>query len=392
MTQRERRLAMLLGGVAVVGGLFLAYQLLLRPLQDYATTIAALDDEIAEKEKELQKARKDKQRLERWRLMSLPVHPAHRNDTALASREYGKYLDDLFRNRLLIESFTPVNAPAPPAQAGKPRPYTALSFNVRGKATLGNFVKLLRDFQQTPLLHKIKSLTIERVENTAALRKKRDDVVTVAMTVEALVVTGAERRPTNLLGVDHRLLALDALTVLRRGPAAIALVPSVAGPTGLLGKQLLAANAPPDRTYDDIAKKNIFQGQPEADRGGGYSNPGGPIDVTRYTFLTSTNIGEKGPEAFYYIRTSNRWTRLRESLGFNAFQVKDEDGQQVLVDGKVVRIESRDVYFRVGNDYYKIHIGQNFEQALRNRLSPAEVEALGLASPAPKAAAVAGDP
>ena len=45
MTQRERRLAIILGGIVVVGGVFLAYQLILRPLREYDETIASLEAE-----------------------------------------------------------------------------------------------------------------------------------------------------------------------------------------------------------------------------------------------------------------------------------------------------------------------------------------------------------
>jgi hypothetical protein len=387
MTQRERRLALILGVVAVVGGLLLAYQLILRPLNDYSDTIASLDDDIIKTDKLLQGARKDKARLDRWRLMSLPVDPAHPTDPALATREYRKYLGQLmFKNTILAESFNPMDTPRAPTQPGKPRPaYTALHFSIRARASLGNFVRMLDEFQQTPLLHKIKSLTIARVEGTAAARKNRDDVVTVQMMVEALVVNGAERppsnRPTNLLGIDQRLLALDALTRLRRGPAGIALAPL--SPTGPLGKQLLAVESPA-RTYADIARKNIFQGPPADDGKDPLSNPGGPIDVTRYTFLTDIVLNDKEGEAFYYIRTSNRWTRLRESRGFNTFIIKDERGEEDLVKGTVLKIESRDVYFRAGDNYFVIHIGQNFDSAMRHPLSPAQVETLGLAGPSSK--------
>ncbi len=397
MTQRERRLAIILSCVAVLGGLILAYQLILRPLNDYSDNIASAKEDIDKAEKQLQAARKDKARLDRWRLMSLPGDPARPNDPALATRQYRKYLSELlYKNNFLVESFNPIDTPRAPTQPGKPRPaFTALHYNIRARATLGNFVRMLEEFQHTPLLHKIKSLTIARVENTAAARKNRDDVVTVLMMVEALVVSGVERppsnRPTNLLefsksfGIDPRLGALDALTVLRRGPAAIALVPSVLSPTGPLGKQLLAAESPA-RTYADIAKKNIFQGPPETEKDA-LSNPGGPIDVSRYTYLTQITLGEKGSEAFYYIRTSNRQTRLRLSAGFDKFRIMDERGDNAVLSGKVVKIESRDVYFQVDNDYYAVHVGQSFEEALRTRLSPAQVEALGLGDSSQKAAA-----
>ena len=53
-----------------------------------------------------------------------------------------------------------------------------------------------------------------------------------------------------------------------------------------------------------------------------------------------------------------------------------DDGPEL--SGKVVKIESRDLYFQVGTNYYVIHVGQNFAEALRRRLPESEVKSLGL--------------
>src|SRR5260370_6870559 len=112
MTQRERRLAIILSCVAVLGGLILAYQLILRPLNDYSDNIASAKEDIDKAEKQLQAARKDKARLDRWRLMSLPGDPARPNDPALATPQYPKYLRNLlYKHTFLLEPFTPTDPP-----------------------------------------------------------------------------------------------------------------------------------------------------------------------------------------------------------------------------------------------------------------------------------------
>ena len=107
MTQRERRLAIMLGGIVVLGGIFLAYQLVLRPLREYSESISALEQDTETAEAQLAKIRKEKANLDKWRLMSLPVDRARPTDPSLANREYNAYLSDLMRkHKFGIESFT----------------------------------------------------------------------------------------------------------------------------------------------------------------------------------------------------------------------------------------------------------------------------------------------
>jgi hypothetical protein len=396
MTQRERRLAIFLGAVVLLGGLFLAYQLILRPLGEYGSTIATLDDDVKSLDEQVAKVRKDKPQLETWRLMSLPIDPAHPGDVRLARGEYGQFLTSLLeRHRFAEVNLTPMaTTRSTSTQPGKKPMFIPVDFNLRAKASLPSLVQMLEEFQRTPLMHKIKNLTIDRPENAPAARRRGGDALAVEMTIEALVVSGAERRPTNLLGVDHRLLALDALTVLGRGPAALALVPSVLSPTGPLGTKIverqaeaaLARGAPPPkyddlavRNYRDIGRKNIFQGAPAADKPEVFFGSAEDIEVTRFTFLTDITVSDWKSEAFYYIRTNNRKTRLRVSPGFNTFRITD-DRDDVIVTGKVVKIDARDIYFQVGESFYGIHVGQSFADAMRRRLPESEVRSLGLIS------------
>jgi hypothetical protein len=380
MTQRERRLAIILFGIVALGGFFLAYQLILRPLQEYSSAIASLETDIDDAMVQAKKLRDQKPQLERWRLMSLPIDSAHPTDPSLASREYARYLGDLVRGNFTDINITPMDVRAIATLPGKKAVYTPVTYNIRARAKMAGLVKVLEKFQRTPLMHKIRSLTIERAETTAVARGRRDDSVTVQMSVEALIVTGAERRPTNLLGVDGRLLALSGLSALRGAPPAIALVPAVLSPTGPLASRWVARELP-SRNHADLARKNIFLGPlTYADlREMQPAEPaGGPIDVTKYTYLTDITLGEPRKEAWLYIRSSKKQVRLRNSLGFNTFRIKDEKEEETLLSGRVVQIEARDVYFTVGNNYYVIHVGQNFAEAMRQRLRDSEVKSLGL--------------
>jgi hypothetical protein len=411
MTQRERRLAMILGVFLAGGALLLFWQLILRPLDEYDLTIASLRRDRDAVRQQVSDVLDDKKKVELWQLMSLPATPGKPGDVTLARDEYFKYLRKLLGDSRFADiTLTPMESNRTlSTQPGKKPVYIPVDINVRARASLTSLVQMLDEFQRTPLVHKIKTLKIDRPEIASAARKKREDVVTVEMTIEALVVTGAERRPVNLLGIDHRLLAVDALTVLERGPALVALAPGMLSPTGPLGKRLMAlreeassrktkngkkgdAVAPDDdyeeamhRNYADIAKKNIFQGPPTVEREAPVST-GEEIDVTKFTYLTDITLADWGGEAYIYFRASHRKMRLRVSPGYRSFGIKDDFDDQFAIKGEVMKIESRDLYFKVGRELYRMHIGQNFAEALRQRVSDAEAKTLGLAVSPKKAA------
>ena len=94
-----------------------------------------------------------------------------------------------------------------------PPPYTTLVFEVKNiKTKLPNLVAWLIDFQNTPLLQRIKRLTIRKSEEA-----KDIDQLKVDVTIEAIIVQGATKRPKTLLGLDERLVALNTIATLPRG-------------------------------------------------------------------------------------------------------------------------------------------------------------------------------
>ena len=101
------------------------------------------------------------------------------------------------------------------------------------------------------------------------------------------------------------------------------------------------------------------------------------IEATEFVYLTDiTHTGNKA-EAFLFDRYNNSKTRLRASAGFDSFRVRDSKGE-TLVQGKVVRIDDRDVIFRAGEKYYSIHVGQNLLNTLKHPLDPSQLKELGL--------------
>src|SRR5207244_1945591 len=113
--------------------------------------------------------------------------------------------------------------------------------------------------------------------NPAQQQRQRANELTINMTVEALVLTGVDKRDHLLPGVDKHLLLQDVVTTLEGGPAGFALIPWAIGITGPLGPRHLA---PEHREYAAIGGKNIFYGAAPVDR------RRDSIDVTQFVYLS----------------------------------------------------------------------------------------------------------
>lgn len=371
MSPRERILAMCILAVLVVGASgFLFVQLVLNPMREKDTNIAVLQKDIDTKQTRVRQILADKPRLERLRQLSLPA------DADLARREYEKYLNDLMRS----SSFTagrysvtprPADSKTSPTVGNKVPVYTKLAFAVQAHTNLANLVTMLEGFYKTGLLQQIKNIQIQRPLTTSAGQTPGD--LDINFTVEALSLTGASNRTWLLPNVDRRQLALDAVAGLRQAPVGLGMLTYAIGPTGPLGPGVLAT---PARNYESISHKNVFMGpqrseEPRDER----SSP--EVEITRFVHLTDITRNERRSEAFFYDRYSNKKTRLRSEAGFDAFKVLDSEGEAV-VRGKVIKIEARDLIFRVDENYFNIHLGQSLEESMRKPLSGSELQALGL--------------
>jgi hypothetical protein len=375
MNPRERILAMAVLGVVILVGLgFLFHQFVFAGLQQRDAEITSLKASIASKQADLASKQrwmnqklKDKPRLAYWKQLSLPVN------TELSRKDHQKYLSELKRRyenylgEALDESgFSPghrisskVIEPATKAPAGKAAVYTAITFTVEdAHADLAGLVKFMERFYRTSLLHHIKSLSVLRPQT--ARPNQRPGELDIKLTIEALLVTGAEDRAQLLPEPDRRAAVLDAVAALRGGPGGLGLVPWASGPSGPLGPGVLAV---PPRQYAAIARRNVFFNQPAAP----VERPAEEVQVTQFVYLTDITHTEKGAEAFLYDRYNNRRIRLRASAGFNTFRLRDSQGE-TLVQGKVLTIEDRDLTFQVDEAKYTIHVGQSLKEAMEKPL------------------------
>jgi hypothetical protein len=337
MNPRERILAALLIGLIILGaGGFLGYKLFWQQRQDRLKLLDKLLKEKDEKQARLEQVEADRARLALWRELSLPADPE------VARREYEKYLTGLMvRHGFEPGTFsvTPrqLDTKSSPTLANKTPIFTRLTFVVQAHPNMDSLVKMLEDFYRTGLLHEIKTLSILRPLTTTAQSRQGD--LDVNMTVEALVVNGADNRAWLLPNVNRRLLDIDLATSLQRGPAGLGMALWAAGPTGPLGPQLLATSG---RTYGAIAHKNIFLGRPPNTQ-----------DITpewmapHFVSLIDITRNDLRTESWLYDRLNGRAVRLRTTVPYETFPFVKDRKAGVVVRGSVARIDDRDLVYRV---------------------------------------------
>src|SRR5438876_1171278 len=168
------------------------------------------------------------------------------------------------------------------------------------KSEIEDLVDFLERFYRTPLLHEIKKLDVRR-PLTALIdtgpQRQNANMLHIEMTVEALVLAGADKRKQLLPSVDWSLAGVDVLTSLCNSPTGLIMLSSGIGPTGPLGPPILAA---PARQYGSIAAKDVFYG-PQKVAEQAVDN----VETTENVYLTDiTHSGTKA-EALSYALYDN---------------------------------------------------------------------------------------
>jgi hypothetical protein len=355
MNQRERILAIILGAIAVLGGGYVLVAHVYQPALDGRDNrISQLDKDLATKEKQVRDAQAKKKQLDDWRKQSLP------SNVNLSLGEYEKYLRDLFvKSGFQAGSFSikhkePAKAAATPAARAKKQSYSTLTFTVQGHGNLESLVKMFEGFHRTPLLHQVK--TIDLLRPSTPRQDYRTGDLEVTLTIEALLLEGAENRDT---------------LVAKEAPA----------PT------LLAAAA---RTYSAIAARNIFFGiaQPP---------PASDFEGNRYVYLTDITRNEEGGiEAVLYDRYNNQeyvyvdkdgsskkidafeMIRIR-STGPKRRQAVDKEFDALAIPARqVVRIDDKEILFKVADKFHALGVGKSVYEAMSRALRDEDVKAKGL--------------
>jgi hypothetical protein len=343
MNPRERALAIVLIAVILLGGGgFFGYQFVYVPWSAKTKQLKNLQNDYRTKVERRDEIEREKGKLARWRMLSLPADPE------VANREYEKYLNELLSHHKIVNGreIIPPNKQdnsnkTDPTTSDKQPIYRRLTFQVHAYATMNNLVAMLRDFYSAGLMQQIKSLTIQR--QLTPTRDVRPDELEVKMTVEALIVTGADKRAYLMPNFDRSLMMADITCSIFKAGRPLVLLASAS--PGLSSPGLLAE---PPRNYEVLAKKNVFLGRQQVTQEDGTPQWMAP----RFVHLTDISPGTLRTDAMLYDVLTDRKMKLRESTYSNTFTfVRDgmrEDGTSYSVaDGAVVKIDDRDVIYRV---------------------------------------------
>ncbi len=363
MNARERRLGLLLIGVLIVGGGWGWYLFVGRALGEARDRLATARADLDKKEEE--KARVDAEvagvlkrdpRLKEWRKISLPETPKltpeevkkgvtldelkkhHLGDLQI---QYEKFLSDLLtrngfsRNSIKVTPRT-VDVKSAPALPDKRPMYQVFAFTVEGQSNFRGIVDMLEGFHRAQMLHQIRGLAVKGATGNRQLGNQGDLVLT--LTVEALLVTGAEVR--------------EALA-----------------PPALPEYHVLAE---PDRDYYALVAKNFFSG-----------GPSGRLTEDRDMVLNAVRLTmiENDPRerwlATYWDQNRGLEERVLNTRNLTDFAVKDRYNN-TLVDAKVLAIDAKGVVFKAADRYYRWECGDYLSDTMRRPLRPEEVKSLGL--------------
>ena len=163
------------------------------------------------------------------------------------------------------------------------------------------------------------------------------------MTVEALLVNGAEVRDT--------------------------LFPAGTGPR----PRVLAE---PARNYLGLKDKDMFFGTTPAER---LSED--RIDVLKFVKLTTLSNNGRRWEAYLYDQGRGGSEKMLTATTLTDFTIYDKY-DTVVLEGTVVHIDERQLIFQARGQYYRLRCGDFLYPAVNNPISEQEVRSLGLTTAA----------
>ncbi len=171
MTQRERFLAIIVGGMFALFAVWWGFGKYRTAVNSRTTQIANLQNEQTRlQEQTLQGAIAEKQMSE-YVLRSLP------GDTETAQSVYQQWLLSMVQNNDLADSIVDPTVSIPIGNL-----YQRIGYRVSGHASLPNLIRMLHAFYSKDYLHRIRELTIART--------KTDDLK-ITMTIDAIALAAA---------------------------------------------------------------------------------------------------------------------------------------------------------------------------------------------------------
>ncbi len=392
MNARERKLLLVL--LAILGTGIAGYGVkrwCYDPLVEHNAAIEKLAQENKDLDEQLATFQAERRKLTLARLRSLPANPEQ------AAAQYMAYLQPVLnKSGLAVDELSHSTAqklkPLTAVPNVKEVGHQVMTFTVRAKGELAQLVKALDQLQKTPYEHRIRSLTVDRADMSAA-KKDASPKLSIQIIIETLLVAKTENKPGLPPGFSPAPLAIDLLITSRLGYAPIDF--------GMIGavlqlKQTLP-QLPADRDYADIARKNIFVGAipipPKVIVKIKENEPPPPVPVVEagpeppednipsFVYLTQTIPSEQTAYLRNRIyRTPEMKLVAKAQSGYDTFRITDDTGDYVYFRAKVLKVELRQVFLQIKNQVYSVQIGQSLAEMkeLSFNLTRIELEDLGL--------------
>lgn len=288
MQPRERRLAMIVGGLVialiavwVVTGIRGAFAM-------RQTQLDALNRDVAKKRLRVAAAGALNQEFAEWERRSLP------SDRELARSQYQNWLVASL-NRAKLDQVI-----VEPGRTSQLRDvYTKLPFTIRAKGSLSEIVAWLAEFYRADHLHQLRDLSFQPPREGNELQ--------IAAMVEALVLPEADRTDkltaTTGARLDEARARAAAETIVKRNFFA----PYVPPPPPKVEKPVVKAPPPPPA-----------------------------FDPAKFTFLTSIIYVDERPQAWLNVRPTKQLLKLSEGDGI---QVGQFNGRLVRIGDQQIEID-----------------------------------------------------
>lgn len=379
MNKRERMLAIAVGAMLGVFGLWYMYDWMQRSLETREKELARIQKQINEKQLIVRRGQKASQQLVRFEAQSLP------NNIERAQSLYQKWLLDLVQKHQLTDS----NVTAIASSRANNRIYHQFTFALKGRASLGQITRLMHDFYSADRLHRMRRVRLKPVQDSAAL--DADFVIEVLALTTAPDAKEFKNAPSDRLKYGNAEAYAKAITERNifgppHLPPKLANTARSSYPIGSTVSFSLKGEDPEKRAVSYALEKASFEGALLDEKTGAFTwkpdskgeyeltvratDAGVPsksttqtikfavvdpppekppekvvekpkFDTAKYTYLTAVIDVDGQPEAWLVVRTTGQTLRLQPGEKFDVGtlqgtirQINDQEIQVETTDGK----------------------------------------------------------
>jgi hypothetical protein len=391
MNSRERLLMIVSLAGTALGVLFVGYSFVWTPLVELGEQKTKADEQLEKVSSELAQVNKSNEtilkqhpRFKQWDKLSLPPRDPSQKKGPTSSEdqkrvhfskletEYERIISDLLRRNGMNASSVKVSKAQPDARVGNPPVppkgqaplYERMAFKVTATGPQEAVYKSLREIQDMKVLHEVRAMSVA-VPQPKGKEKPNPNILDLNMTLEALVVTGAEPRSTVL-------------------PTQLAFTPKILAEMSrdynLLNKRSLftgLASPPPEKKPPVVVeeKKPSPPSDPtpkvlESER----------LESLQFVKLTmlAYNPNRSRWEASLYDQAGGKGDEIKlDTRLYKSFTLYSETNKPIL-EAKVVWIDAEQMIFTAEGKHFRARVGDFLDTAWKTPLSANEVKKLGL--------------